>query len=370
MELKEKISGIEAAEIEGMTQSRLCLFKIKSGLSLTTLALSLAFGHAQAADEDNRYILDKLTWEQAQELGGGASLLVGEAQEGNDRCYTLLQTTKPDIIKASAADPYAPCRLRVWMAKIPLGTTSLRPQVLADPHGARLKLSEFASREGALIAINGGYFQGGNGSSVSPVGKNGQLLFKGLHSVQRRVGNDLSSYFLARSAFYIREGKAGFGWVISGTERLIHLAMPLDNHIGAPDTQVPNIATEFQFDQLIGGGPMLVRNGYKFVSWGREVFFDSGVSLVERDPRSAIGIREENGQQTLYLVVVEGRRGDHARGLSLQELADLMIRQNIQQAMNLDGGGSSALYFNGRIVNNTSDGHERKIKSAIGIFAQ
>src|SRR5690606_27988477 len=119
--------------------------------------------------------------------------------------------------------------------------------------GRLLKLSTLASNHGALVAINGGFFLN-DGTSVSPVGKDGHLLFKGINSVQRQVGNDISSYFLARGAFYIKDGKAGLGWMISGTERLVHLAMPMDNHMGSPDTQIPNIATEFQFDQLAGGG--------------------------------------------------------------------------------------------------------------------
>ncbi|MNP65019.1 hypothetical protein D3C76_1605730 [compost metagenome] len=51
-------------------------------------------------------------------------------------------------------------------------------------------------------------------------------------------------------------------------------------------------------------------------------------------------------------VVVDGRNEGYSRGMTLTELADLMQDLGATEAYNLDGGGSSTMYFMGRVVNN------------------
>jgi hypothetical protein len=74
-----------------------------------------------------------------------------------------------------------------------------------------------------------------------------------------------------------------------------------------------------------------------------------------RAPRTAVGV-SRNGR-TIYLVVVDGRQRD-SRGLSLPELADLLIELGAHAALNLDGGGSSEMFIRGAggVVNVPSRG--------------
>src|SRR5205823_56863 len=74
-------------------------------------------------------------------------------------------------------------------------------------------------------------------------------------------------------------------------------------------------------------------------------------------PRTAVGISKD--RKTLYLIVADGRRTG-VPGMTLAELATFMSdRLNACWAMNLDGGGSAAMWVNDHIVNRPSDGVER-----------
>lgn len=91
-------------------------------------------------------------------------------------------------------------------------------------------------------------------------------------------------------------------------------------------------------------------------------------------PRSAVGF-SKNGRY-LYLVVVDGRQPLYSEGMTLAELAELMVSLGAQYAMNLDGGGSSTLVVEGsdglpRVLNSPIDnyipGRERPVANHLGI---
>lgn len=86
-------------------------------------------------------------------------------------------------------------------------------------------------------------------------------------------------------------------------------------------------------------------------------------------PRTAVGI-DADGRKLLILVV-DGRSAS-SRGYTMVELADLMVALGAENAINFDGGGSSAMYTrNGAgamgIVNEPSDGGERSVANAFGV---
>ena len=108
---------------------------------------------------------------------------------------------------------------------------------------------------------------------------------------------------------------------------------------------------EYTADELVGQGvwqafafgPGLVQNGNITVSENDEV----GRAMAS-NPRTAIGLISENH----YLFVVSDGRTSESKGLSLYELAEFMKSQGAVTAYNLDGGGSSTMYFNGQVTNN------------------
>lgn len=147
-----------------------------------------------------------------------------------------------------------------------------------------------------------------------------------------------------------------------------------------------------QFDYIVGGGPMMLKDGEvcSFDAMNAELF--SGKALVKkhpgdsvgdyhdaerhrrwlvekRHPRTAVGKRLDN---KLVFIVVDGRMPGYSTGVNLYEVADILKKFECIQAINLDGGGASILYLEKTIKNMLAgsdlDEEERiNMKSSIGI---
>lgn len=94
--------------------------------------------------------------------------------------------------------------------------------------------------------------------------------------------------------------------------------------------------------QAFSFGPALVQNNQINVSVNTEV----GKAMAS-NPRTAIGMIDT----CHYVFVVSDGRTNESKGLSLYQLATFMKNIGVSTAYNLDGGGSSTLYFNGEIIN-------------------
>lgn len=129
------------------------------------------------------------------------------------------------------------------------------------------------------------------------------------------------------------------GYVISGPKSILY------NLLDKKDVDL-SIKTNPDWDgvkHIISGGPYLVKNG--------EVFVDMTAQKLQaiggRNPRSAIGYTKDNN---FIFVAVDGREGSSI-GMTLMELANFMQSIGCVGAINLDGGGSTVMYVNGRVVN-------------------
>lgn len=113
----------------------------------------------------------------------------------------------------------------------------------------------------------------------------------------------------------------------------------------------------------VGGGNIMVHNGklddLKIPVTGAYKYRSVG----ERHPRSAVGFNATH----LFLVEVDGRQPDLSVGMTLRELGKYMLDLGCQEAMNFDGGGSSTLWVDGRVVNSPSNGGERVIGNGLAI---
>jgi exopolysaccharide biosynthesis protein len=99
----------------------------------------------------------------------------------------------------------------------------------------------------------------------------------------------------------------------------------------------------FDVVHAVGGGPYLVRDGSVFID--KQKFKKS--FLWDKEPRTAVGYTKSG---ILILVTVDGRTKD-SYGATLTELANLMFDLGAYNAMNLDGGTSTQMVVNGKIVN-------------------
>jgi hypothetical protein len=118
----------------------------------------------------------------------------------------------------------------------------------------------------------------------------------------------------------------------------------------------------------VGGGPVLVRDG-KPVYRANEAFTTS--QIAPRHPRTAVG---QLADGRIVLVVVDGRQPGYSVGMTTFEMALTMVRLGAVRAMQLDGGGSSTLAFDGVVLNRPSDARERPISTALmlqyfGVYA-
>lgn len=90
--------------------------------------------------------------------------------------------------------------------------------------------------------------------------------------------------------------------------------------------------------------------------------------VVARHPRTALGLADDG--RTLVLLVVDGRWSASA-GLNATELAVLIRELGATEAVKLDGGGSSTLFFAGLgVVNRPSDGAPRRVANHLGVLVR
>ena len=210
------------------------------------------------------------------------------------------------------------------------------------------------------VALNGGFFNPYPPPTPSPK-SNGSSATKTPipdSPVHECIGNIVSD---GREVQWEWEGKdAGFG-----------IAYELSPDASADDADVtstnPVIVTgyvntttknRFRWLQYVSGYGWLVRGGQRYVSEAIEQEDDrvqrSGSGEYFRNlkaPRSAIG-HDMLGR--VVVVVVDGQE-DEWNGVSLDELAEILVSMGIINAINIDGGGSTSVYVEGQLVNVPSD---------------
>jgi exopolysaccharide biosynthesis protein len=98
-------------------------------------------------------------------------------------------------------------------------------------------------------------------------------------------------------------------------------------------------------------GPVLLENGALLDGLDGTEVEDIGTehTILGEQPRTGVGIVDANH---FVFIVVDGRSEGYSRGVTLTEFAQVFKDLGCTTAYNLDGGGSSAMYFNGRLVNN------------------
>jgi len=218
----------------------------------------------------------------------------------------------------------------VYVADVKLSDSSYLKTALAyDSFGTNVTeaTSSIAGNNNAILAVNGDYYGADRSGYVI---KNGVIYRNTVRSDSEYP--DLAVY------------KDGSFKIIYETE------------VTAEELLADGVINLFAF------GPSLVENGEISVDKNTEVR-----QAMTKNPRTAIGIVDKNH----YILVVSDGRTNESEGLSLYELAEVLKEYGATTAYNLDGGGSSTMYFNGNIVNNpTTNGHnisEREVSDIVYI---
>lgn len=216
---------------------------------------------------------------------------------------------------------------RGYMAKIKLFDPNAFQVVLAeDEIGGFETTSSIAKRTRAMLAINGGGFGtsrnekelissmiGGtvvNGEVVQPfIVKNEPLFFAGIDHDGRVVGT------------------------VPSSQEDVDALNPKDG---------------------VSFVPVLLQSGTKVKL--------PGAWANTKHPRTILG---RYANDDLLLIVIDGRQAYWSKGVTLERVQDKLQELGVQDAYNLDGGGSSTIYFNGHVLNKPSDGNERPVANAI-----
>lgn len=287
------------------------------------------------------------------------------------------------------------------------------------------KVSSFARREGADVVINGGFF-GANGQHLSTLVEDGIMRATGVvptrpmlvvtpsgepligrYTVNTSLvftaeGGKAQSLSVSAKNYPFQSGKtivydstypldtlpqeAMFYYAIKdstlsflgSTPRGLELGpgmlllatdiMPEVNPLKAiPDGAAVKLETRITDSagqtvlaaSAIGGAPMLVENGSIELSVSEDKVKDD-IAKSERS-RTAVGITR-SGQ--LMLVVVKEAENENYGGLKLKALAELLLAEGAWTAMNLDGGGSSAICVAGHLLN-TAESAERAVSNVL-----
>ena len=218
---------------------------------------------------------------------------------------------------------------QVYVADVTVSSAQYLKTALANNtygNNVTAKTSETAANNNAILAVNGDYY---GANTTGYVIRNG-VVYR--DTVREDASNgDLAIYK-------------------DGSFKIIY-----ENEISADQLVKDGVVN------LLAFGPALVENGEIVVNTKSEV----GQSMAS-NPRTAIGIIDENH----YIIIVSDGRTSESQGLSLYEMAEVMKSYGVKTAYNLDGGGSSTMYFNGRVINKpTTNGNisERAVSDIVYI---
>lgn len=268
------------------------------------------------------------------------STLTSASNEGHNRRVRHLHT----IVCLFAFWPGLPAAADAWQPVVPGVEYRQIERDGIDAHAVRVDLSqpqlriiatsgkergltvtEFASRNGAVVAINGDYFD----LELRPIGLamgDGRVWAEAIESIRRQevVGVGARRVQIFPRVDPLRAPEPWMSGAVSGWPAVVENCEPVERLPGSDHfTRAPH-------------------------------------------PRTAVGLSAD--QQKLYLVVADGRR-EGVPGLTLPELARLMDDLGACTAVNLDGGGSSAMWVRDRIVNQPSDLIERPVANHLAVVA-
>jgi exopolysaccharide biosynthesis protein len=113
----------------------------------------------------------------------------------------------------------------------------------------------------------------------------------------------------------------------------------------------------------VGGFPLLLHEGHQV---GDLEVASRPSFAAARHPRTAVGYDADGNQ--LWVMVVDGRQPGHSDGMTLPELTVALQAMGVEEALNLDGGGSTVMVLEGEAVSSPSDAQgERPVVNALAV---
>ena len=175
--------------------------------------------------------------------------------------------------------------------------------------------SSIAKKNNAVAAINGGGFYDTNGTGI------GRLPY----------------------GFILHQGKYLLGQQVGDKEKVDFVGMTKNGNLIAGNYNKKELRDLGAVEGLTFGPPLII-NGQKVIKSG-----DGGWGI---SPRSAIGQKKDG---TMLFLVIDGRQPGYSIGATLVDSQNILYENGAYIAANLDGGSSTTLYYNGKVVNKPAD---------------
>ncbi|MEV6300503.1 phosphodiester glycosidase family protein [Actinoplanes sp. NPDC051861] len=270
----------------------------------------------------NRYVVDHVEVTGASGLTA-ANVVAAEADSDGTATATGYTSDTAKITIETVSTGSGSSAVTYFVADVQVSDATIVKSAFAnDQFGENIiaNPSEIAASAGAVLAINGDYY-GFRDTGI--VIRNGVMF--------RDAG-----------------ARQGLAFYADGSVKLYD-----ETAVSAGELLADGVWNTLSF------GPGLVEDG-KALSGIDQVEVDTNFgnhSIQGNQPRTAIGMI---GKNHLLFVVADGRSQGYSRGVTLPELAQIFVDRGAEVAYNLDGGGSSAMVFQDRLVNNPlGKGQER-----------
>ena len=292
----------------------------------------------------------------------------------------------------------------------------IKPQIAGEKLNSKSTVRKIAKKDGAIIAINGGFFKPQTGVPLGALmidrkvltgpiyNRVGIAIFENNHKTTYKMANIefeinaitkhnkvkidninqprmLQSYTLLYTSDWGNTvpaaPKTGWNMVIRNNKvvKITANATEIEKNdmvIQGNKEIISKLSKDGDIDidiklqdelkgakHIIGAGPYLVKDS--------QIYVDSQTQRLQaisgKNPRSAIGYKHDG---TLIIVTVDGRE-EASVGMTLRELAVLMKNLGCDYAMNFDGGSSSAIYVKGKIANHAVNQEGIAVSNALTV---
>ena len=266
------------------------------------------------------------------------------------------------------------------------------PQLSSSKMHSKSKIWKITEDDDVLVAVNGTYFKQDTGTPLGALVINGEIISGPIYE-RAGLGINNDGFWTSRISFTgelknenytvkinnINQPRMSVNNVLVYTakwgskapvtskpsiylairnNRIIEksdrpLSIPYDGQvINGPEAALNNfnigedieinysLNPDMNAENIISGGPYLVKEGSIYV----DTVVEKLNAISGRNPRTAIGYTKDN---VMIMVTVDGRK-ESSKGLTLNELAQLMKKLGCYEAINLDGGSSTVMYVNGK----------------------
>ncbi len=261
--------------------------------------------------------------------------------------------------------------VQAYIAVSNMNNLTAKFSVLGEKKGVKTPKQFYDANSQPKIVMNAGYFW--DATSLGLIVRGNNTIVQAQPMAWRNYNGVSTVYYPTQGVFGMNtDNTFSAHWAYDSKGVLYTYPSPSPNKAGdkpqnIPSETFPSGAKPWSPKEAVGAGPILIKDGKYQNLWEPEMFdASSGIGPTINNPRSAIGYTPSG---FLVFFACEGRnKTPDTPGLTLQEVAYLLLDLGCTEAINLDGGGSSCLLINGTETIKPSDNSQRAITSVVVLY--